>query len=293
MLNSEEKSELITKSKNLQAEISDLKNQINALNSKKEETFSKKSEVSTQIRSLIGTVKDSKSKRDEKTKFVREEKEKRQKLNEEIKGKFQKLDEVAVKNDDSKPEKFTKSPVFIKKELKALEYKIETEGMSFDKEKKMMKVINQLRKQLVEAEKSRVAYSEVKNIKQELTPLKKDASEIHQKIQVEAEQSQKLHQEMIDASRKIDELKSQEKLLMAQFVEEKKAYSEVNEKLKLKLEELGKLRAELDKYKVEAADERKERVNKTLAEKRREVEEKIRKGEKLTTEDLIILQGSD
>ena len=59
------------------------------------------------------------------------------------------------------------------------------------------------------------------------------------------------------------------------------------------MSELGKLREELDKHKVEAADDRKERQNKTLHEKQREVEEKIRKGEKLTTEDLIILQGTD
>lgn len=295
MLNQDEKKELIEKLRNLQKEVSDIKNEVTSFNLKKEETFSKKSEVSKQIRELIGKVKDSKVKRDEKTKFVKEEKEKRQKLNEEIKGKFQKLGEAKSKVDDKKPtfnDNASKSPGFLRKEIKSLEYKIETEGMSFDKEKKMMKVINQLKKQLVEAEKNTQSYSDLKNLKHEINPLKKDATDIHQTIQKEAQASQMLHTEMIESSKKIDELKNEEKTLMEQFTLEKKSYSEANERLKAKLDELSKLKDELNKYKVDVAEDRKDRQNKSLAEKVREVEEKIKKGEKLTTEDLLIMQSS-
>ncbi len=298
MLSETEKKELLEKLRIAKDELRTLREEVNTLNSKKEETFTEKNNASKEIRELIGKVKDSKVKRDEKTAAVKEEKEKRQKLTEEIKEKITKIEESKPKTEEKPSQSPAKQdsgkPAFIiKKEIKALEYKIETEGMSFDKEQKMMKVINSLKKQLVEAEKKSKAFHEMKNISHELRPLKKDASDIHRKIQEDASESQKFHEEMIGASKKIDELKKQEKELSSRFLEEKKTYQDAVAKLKAKIEELNQIREKLDMHGQEVKEDRKEKQNKSLKEKQNEVLEKMRKGEKLTTEDLIIMQGMD
>lgn len=294
MLDNSEKKELLDKLNSLRDETRVLREEMNKLNSMKEETFLKKSEVIRNIREMITKVKETKGKRDEKTKAVKEEKEKRQKLNEEIKEKIQKIAEVNPKVEEA-PKKSEEhiNPHLIKKNIQSLEYKIETEGMSFEKEKKTMKLINSLKKQLVEAEKRYKAYHELKNAHREIKPLKKDANEIHHKIQEDAGESQKLHEEMIKTSKSIDGLRKEEKELTAKFLEEKKTYQEVSQKLKDKLDALSKISEELNRHKVEAAEERKEKQHKTLKEKQREVEEKMKKGGKLTTDDILVLQGMD
>ena len=50
---------------------------------------------------------------------------------------------------------------------------------------------------------------------------------------------------------------------------------------------------EVRKQRAERDDQEKQKENKKLSERRAEAQEKFKSGKKLTTEDLILLQGMD
>ena len=75
------------------------------------------------------------------------------------------------------------------------------------------------------------------------------------------------------------------------FTEFKVKFNDVNKELKQRLAELGRIKGELDKNRVEDKQEKKKRVESMLKSKEEMVQDKIKNGGKLTTEDLLIFQG--
>ena len=55
--------------------------------------------------------------------------------------------------------------------------------------------------------------------------------------------------------------------------------------------EAGKLKAQVDKIKGVKRKEKESDVDKVMKKKGEEVEEKLKKGKKLTTEDLLVIQS--
>jgi len=91
----------------------------------------------------------------------------------------------------------------------------------------------------------------------------------------------------------IDELKKKEEDAFKQFIEYKKKFNEVSDKLKEKLAPIGKMKEEIDKVNETVKDKRESTKRELLNSKGREVEEKLKKGMKLTTEDLLVFQNMD
>ena len=73
----------------------------------------------------------------------------------------------------------------------------------------------------------------------------------------------------------------------------KKKFTEINDKLKDKLVELGKLTGKTGKIKEEKKKKEKKGKESRLKSKKDEVEDKLAKGEKLTTDDILVLQELD
>src|SRR3989338_2025722 len=123
----------------LRSEVKKLRNELNSLNSFKEHLFQEKDRLTREILSQISEVKKLKQRRDSLTKQVKEEKKKKKKKKiKEIKKEKKKIvDKYNIKVDPSR----------INDEIERLELKIQTEPMSFDKEKKIMETINKLKKQ--------------------------------------------------------------------------------------------------------------------------------------------------
>ena len=292
MVDEEKKKQLNEKLKELRDKASELRTQVNLANSKKEETLEKKREFSNQIAELIGKVKGSKIDRNKKTGNVKELKEKRREINQVVKDKVVILKDLQTKKSDYlSKSKSKESPAVIKKRIDELEFQIETEGMSFDKEQKVMKQIAELKKHLGNSKGTDDVFEDLKSITSEVNKLKKEANLFHNQIQDVASKSQEHHESLIVESSKIEDLKKQEKEFLEKFNEEKKDYKEKTLKLKEVLDEMNSIKKELNIHREENDKESREQVTKSLKEKTKEVEEKIKKGKKLTTQDFLIMQG--
>jgi len=283
--------ELVEELNRHRIEVSKLKSSLNGLDEEKESWFGKKEEISKKIRESIQKIKDSKTKRDCLTNEVKELKPKRDGINKEITAKLKEFENL--KKENIRLEKslgIKESPSKIKQNIEKLEFRIETETPSFEKEKELMKKIKELKKQYNEAIIIDESNKRLKNSSDEIKKMSREANEIHSSIQEKAKQSQALHEEILKMSAEIDRMKIEEEGAFRKFSEFKKQFHEVNSQLKEKLKGMNDAKARLDRISSDRREKRKQEVESFLKSKEDAVNEKLRKGQKLTTEDLLVFQ---
>ena len=286
----ETKKELFAALDKLKNEVNSSRNELNKIDDEKESWFEKKDELSDDIREKIKDIKENKKKRDDFTNRVKKLKEKRNEFNQEIRKKISEL--VKLKEGMKKLTKNSKvkDPYKIKGEIDGIEVKLETEAMSFEKEKQLSKKLKLLKKLFHEASAIIDAIDKIKKLNSEIDSSKKNSQNVHNEIQKLAKESQKLHEGIIKSSKEIDELKIKEEEAFKNFVNLKKDFNNVNNKLKEKLSEMGVIREKINKFKLEEDEKRKLKEITLIKNKEQEIEEKVKTGKKLTTEDFLVFQ---
>jgi len=290
MLEQAEIDKLLTELNTVRSDVRDLRNKINNLDRKKEELYREKRKVSSDIHSRIKVAKDSKDKRNNLTETVKTTKHSK----EELEAKLKSLEEevATLKNEKHKIlEKIGVSdPMMLKKEIKKLEFKIETEGVTFEKEKELMKVLSKMKKQYDSTRVIDDIERKLSSKFRELRDLREMTDMTKKIVQVSAKESQKHHVELIESSKEIDELKKREDTFENEGAKFKEEISKINEELNGKMNRMDELRVILGENNVKLREDVERSNHEILKQKDNAVQEKIKTGKKLTTEDLLILQ---
>ena len=284
------KKELFANLDKLRNEINSINKDLNKKDNEKESWFRKKNDLSRNIRRNISSIKESKQKRDDLTKKVKGLKEKRNDLNQEIKKKISEL--IKLKNETNNLTKKSKikNPRGLKGEIDRIEVKLETEPMPFEKEKSLSKKIKQLKKLQEEASIIINNISKIKKFNSEIDSAQKNSNDTHNEIQKLAAESQKLHESLIKNSKEIDGLKAGEEEAFKKFVDCKNNFSEINNKLEEKLGNMNDIRSKINKFQLEEDEKRRLRESIAIKSKEQEIEEKIKTGKKITTDDFLAFQ---
>lgn len=307
--------ELVEELNKHKLEVSRLKNSLNGLDAEKESWFRKKEELSGRIRNFIQKIKDSKAKRDALTLEVRGLKPKRDDINKELPLKSAELDklkkerlelsksidmskiarDLGIKTIFDEPRVFDikGSPSRIKQQMEKLEFKIETDTVSFEKEKELMKKIKELKKDYDKVSILEESNKKIRGILDSARGMKKEANETHKLMQEKAKQSQVLHEDILKISAEIDKMKADENDAFKKFLDFKKKFNEVNAQLKEKLKSINEIKWQLDKMDLDRKEKKMLERESFLKSKEDAVNEKLRKGQKLTTEDLLVFQKSE
>lgn len=260
-------------------EFAQLRKEVKSIGGRKEWLFEVRSIVSKEIKSLFSNLKDLKESRDELTSQVKSLKDEREQINSDIKGAISKIKGVKPADGDYKRVNVGK----LKKELERLQYHIETVPMSPEEEKKVMRQIKEKEKIISKSEVVVAATGENKEVSKEINALKERSNEIHDKVQDSAKDSQIKHETMIAVSKEIKFLKAREKEIHQQFAEIKELYKQ---KRRLLMQN-RKFFAPAKKKTVKTGGSQKDMIQKVEAN----VEEKMKKGLKITTEDLMAFRG--
>ncbi|GIU69473.1 MAG: hypothetical protein KatS3mg002_0709 [Candidatus Woesearchaeota archaeon] len=290
MLSESEIEKLMNEINSLKSEVKDLRTKLNGLDRKKEDLFREKRKIGSDIYSRIKNAKDNKIKRDSLTGVIKNTKL----TKEEIDSRIIILEQEIKKLKEEKRKFLEKAgvddPIKLKKSIKALEFKIETEGLSFEKEKELMKVLQRMKKQYDSVHSVNdinkqldIKYKELRDLRHQLELTKKI-------VQVSAKESQKHHIELIESNKEIDDLRSKESELEKQISSIKKemhAIIEILDSKNAKIEEIKKI---LHENNVKLKEDFEKQKQEMLKHKDEEVKEKLKSGKKLTTEDLLILQ---
>ena len=98
---------------------------------------------------------------------------------------------------------------------------------------------------------------------------------------------------MLELFKAVDEVRAKEKEVFEKLKNISDSRQDLNLKLKDRLNGLNKISSELEKHNKEIQNKKKEEEILFLKSKKSQIEDKIKKGGKLTTEDLLVLQKLD
>jgi len=283
--------ELVEELRKQRVEVSKLRNTLNELDREKESWFKKKDDCSKRIRESIQRIKENKSKRDSLTSEVRELKPKRDSINKEIASKLKEFDGLKKeKTALAKSLGIKETPSRIKSQIEKLEFRIETDTVSFEREKELMKKIKELRKDYDKASIIEESNKKIRDASDSASRMRREANDIHKFIQEKAKQSQALHDEILKISAEIDRMKADENDAFKKFSEYKKQFTEINSQLKEKLRGMNNVKWQLDRIDFDRRERKRQHEESILKLKEEIINEKIKKGQKLTTEDLLVFQ---
>jgi phosphoserine phosphatase len=214
-------------------------------------------------------------KRNEINKEVEENKKLRDKVNEELKN----LEWSSGRRDKLK----------LENEIKKIDKVIETRVLDIKKENQLVKNANDLRKELSEIK-------EDDHTKEEAQKLKKTSEEYHLVVVDLSEKAQESHENMLNYFRKTDEIRTNADEAHKLFIEARKSASLKHEEFKTVLSEIHQINKKLGSGKSKRRRAEKQSSNKKNREEKERAEDifdKFKKGKKLTTEELLLLQKHD
>ncbi len=269
-------------------DISSLKTECNELYKEKEDWAARKSGISKKIKDLIFQVKQAKDSRNNFNEEIKKLKPERDKKNAEVRAEIEK---IKILNIEKEKLPKGKDPEFILKQIRELNTKIETEVISYEKEKGIMKEIKSLRKEYEECKGKKLFMDKYSEEDKKLKLLKKESADINSKIQDFARKSEAMHKQVLSLSKEVDDLKIKENEFREKFFEKKREIGEKDAALKSIVEktESEERRRKEHRERKKKFEEKQIRIK--VSEKKKRVEEKLKRGEKLTTDDLIVLQS--
>jgi phosphoserine phosphatase len=273
----------------------------NALHERKERLYSELQEISRAIAGSINELKERREKRNALTQAAQDAKTQRKELSRIIKEKISVVKDLRKKLPDkpgTTPSQSSRggrereervTPGKLREEIQRLETKLETSAMDFTEEQKLTKILKEKKAQLAKMGGENDLERDVRSRSKEIDKLKRESDVAHEEVTRTARESQEHHEAILALSKKIEELKERETKLRDEYQKIKDELGTHSEVLPEKKPRGTKgKRGETSSL---ASSQPSAEDKATIKEKAAEVEEKIKTGKKLTTEDLLALQA--
>jgi len=269
-----------------EAEVS--KRERNRLNAEASESAARRDELNARTRALIESAQQSKDKRDEFNKLVSESKERRDSLNEMANSLLAKADQIKRKFKVAGGLSLSE----LKREIDHLEFKQQTEVISTEKERELVDRIAHLweeyRKKRAELENN----AELKEALEKARQLREEGSEFHKQLTENADRAQQCHEKMLKCFKEADKIRAEADAAHKEFVRAQESADEQHHtyiKIERELRDYDKIITSLKKRSKEARESR-EKVD--VLKRAEEVYAMFKDGQKLETDDLLLLQRS-
>ncbi|HEX9340204.1 MAG TPA: phosphoserine phosphatase, partial [Thermoplasmata archaeon] len=256
---------------------------------KTREWVEKRDALNAQVRALVDEATQHRILRDELNGQVKAAKEERDKFN-------RRVNELQDALSDLKRRKMPRGAVPLGKlqqELKRLEFRQMTSVLSVDKERALIEEIQRLQGEVKKLEKSLEENEDVRTMRDELRSGRERAEDAHKRVSELAEKAQEEHDRMTALYEQSDELRREADHAQEEFIKTKMLADEEHRK------HIERIRQVHDYDKIIHGIWMKSRGMPAEAtvevDARREAEmifERFKKGEKLSTEDLMTLQKS-
>ncbi len=274
---------------NLKKGISELKNQLNLFNAEKEKWYKEQYRLKNVLHEEIKKIKNIKESADKSTLEFKNIKKARDVENQKVKIFIAKIKELREKKALLLKKYNVKEPEKVHYQIEQLERKIETEALSPDQEKKVMKQINSFKKKIGKDSELETVIHDIKNVSTPLDHAKRKADELHNKLHDVRKESR--YPGFKEASKHITELKEKQQEAYHNFLEAKKRFLEANKAIKDKLKLLN-IAKKHEETKKSIENKKAETLNiAKIHQMAQKVEEKIKKRQKITTEDLLAFQA--
>lgn len=294
-----ERNELVhsfqTKRERLNQQAYRLREQRDRLNDETKRHAGKRDELNAQVRGLVERANAHKAKRDASNRKVREAKAKRDELNRAAHAKVEALQALRRERGGAQHEGGIPLPK-LRAEIKHLEYQQQTTVLTPKKEKELIDLIASKLRELKEREAAFQESGDLKAAYEAMKTAKAAAEEAHAQVTALANEAQGEHDAMVKLFAEADGLRKEADAEQAEFVRNKVEADRVHREYIEAVTSARDLDRVVQALRGASAPERDHReraeAGPTAAERAEaeDIFEKFRKGEKLSTEDLIALQ---
>jgi len=278
--------ELEREREGLQKKANELRKKRDDLHLQSKKLAKERDDLNAEVRALRNKIKEHKKKRDELNERVKHAKEKRDELNKAYLSAKKKLREIEKSRSSALGVNISR----LKKELKKLELEQMTKPMTPAKEKEVIEQIAQLHLKIKDYEKKLSEDVKLKRALEELQIAREKAEKQHAQVETLADKAQSEHENMIKLLKQSDNLikkvnELQEKIVFVK-IEADKTHKEFIECVD-RIHELERI---ISSTKEKHKRERREKETSSIKREAYEVFERFKRGEKLSTEDLLLLQ---
>ena len=276
----------------IREDISSLKTKLHGIYDKKEEWYAKKDEIRSAVNDLITEVKKIKSQLGRSKEAKESIRRQRDDYNSKTRALIDSFKKLAAEKRSMESKLGIRSDTsYLKQQISRMETRIETEALSFKEEKKIMSRVNEIKKKLKESSVLADFEKKMDSLSSEINTIRKKGDEEHQKLIEFIAAEKDNYSKFIELSKKINTLKKLQREAFENFKALKDEFLGTNDVLQEKLIESSKIFGTVRQQREKIARDKRQNVLKTLEQKTREVEEKLKNKKKLTTEDLIVFQG--
>jgi len=248
----------------------------------------KRDDLNSKVRDMIDKANSHKEGRDKLNTEVRETKVKRDDWNRAVADLSEKLIQ-------QKREKMPDGGAPIRKlriQLKALEKKHMTSVLSPDKERALVDEIGDLSSEIKALEKEYEQFEEIRQLERDLREAKKEAEASHRKVGELAEKAQIEHDEMVRLFEEADQLRREADQAQEKFIETKLKADEEHRNHIEYIRQVHDFDKIISGMRQKLRKSKKEREDDSAKKEAEEIFDKFKAGEKLSTDDLMLLQKS-
>ncbi|MGZ5562711.1 MAG: coiled-coil protein [Halobacteriota archaeon] len=260
----------------------------NRLNAEASQFATRRDELNTKTRTFIDSAQQSKDKRDEFNKLVSENKEKRDSINDQANNLLAKADQIKRKFRVAGGLSLSE----LKREIDHLEFRQQTEVVSTEKERELVDHIAHLweeyRQKRVELENN----TELKEALEKAHQLREEASEFHKQLADNADRAQECHEKMLKCFKEADKVRAEADLAHKEFVRAQESADEQHQKYIKMEKELRDYDKIISSLKKRTKEDRESRERGDVLKRAEEVYALFKDGQKLETDDLLLLQRS-
>ncbi len=270
----------------LQIKANDLKEKRNKLHLKSKKLAEERDSLNSSIRKIRNNIGEHKKKRDELNERVKHAKKQRNTLNTSL---------ISVKKTISELERQHLSALGgnlgnLRKKLKALENEQMTQPMSPQSEKKLIESISGLHTKIKEQEDHLNKDPKLKKAIDEEKIMRQKAEKQHDSVEKLATRAQEEHENMISLIKQLDNYIKKVNEIQESIVMTKIEADKVHKEFIDCVDKIHDLERKISSGKEKKRKEKKAAEVSSAQKEANEIYEKFKRGEKLSTEDLMALQ---
>jgi uncharacterized coiled-coil DUF342 family protein len=277
---------LIQNKDDFQKKANELKEKRNQLHLKSKKLADDRDSLNSTVREMRNKISDHKKKRDELNERVKHAKEQRNKLNKsysDIKKKIERLEKERASASGTNLNE-------LRKQLRSLENEQMTQPMSPQKEKKIIEVISGIHTKIKDQENKLNKDPKLKKALEEEKIIKQKAEKQHDLVEKLATRAQEEHEGMMNLIKQLDNLVKKVNVIQENIVMTKIEADAVHKEFIESVDKIHDLERNISSTQ-EKKRKAKKAVEATYAQKEaNEIFERFKRGEKLSTEDLMALQ---
>jgi len=278
--------ELIGKKNEFQTKANELKEKRNQLHTKSKKLADERDRLNSSIREMRNKITEHKTRRDELNERVKHTKEQRNKLNKSYSDVKKRIEELQRSRMSTTGANLNE----LKRQLRNLENEQMTQPMSPQKEKKLIEVISGIHGKIKEQEKKLSSDPRLKKAVEDEKIIKQKAEKQHDLVEKLAKKAQEEHENMINLIKQLDNMIRKVNEIQETIVMTKIEADNVHRDFISNVDKIHDMERNITSLQDKTRKKKKAAEATTAQIEADEIFEKFKRGEKLSTEDLMALQ---